>query len=229
MNEDILGKEYENSNGRVFVVTGIEKDIRNKTVYKIRFIQSGYETIVYKQKITQKKIKDVYEPILCDIAYIGNVSYKGNEKYYNIWRGIIRRCYDPRRKDYKSYGGKGVAVSDRWHCFEYFLEDICKVDGYDEQMFLEGKIELDKDIKSHNSKLYSLETCTFVTPKENSKHKDVKNTKFTAITPNGETIVSEKNIAYFAKENDLRESGVINVLKGRQKTTKGWRFYYTKE
>ena len=33
---------------------------------------------------------------------------------YDIWHGIIRRCYDPRRKDYHHYGARGVRVCDEW-------------------------------------------------------------------------------------------------------------------
>lgn len=32
----------------------------------------------------------------------------------NIYYGMIRRCHDPRRKDYYKYGGHGITVCDEW-------------------------------------------------------------------------------------------------------------------
>ena len=34
--------------------------------------------------------------------------------YYWIWVGIVGRCYDARRKEYPSYGGRGITICDRW-------------------------------------------------------------------------------------------------------------------
>lgn len=40
-----------------------------------------------------------------------------------------RRCRNPRDKDYKNYGERGISVCDRWsgaHGFENFLADMGK-------------------------------------------------------------------------------------------------------
>ena len=33
---------------------------------------------------------------------------------YNTWRAMIRRCNNPKDKDYPKYGGKGVSVCPEW-------------------------------------------------------------------------------------------------------------------
>lgn len=50
---------------------------------------------------------------------------------YAIWRGMLTRCYNPRFKKYRLYGGRGIMVCDRWrfgeqgkHPFECFIEDV---------------------------------------------------------------------------------------------------------
>lgn len=37
---------------------------------------------------------------------------------------MIQRCSDPKHKSYPDYGGRGVAVCDRWMTFENFLDDM---------------------------------------------------------------------------------------------------------
>lgn len=44
---------------------------------------------------------------------------------YGIWSGMKSRCYNPRTDNYKHYGGRGIAVCDRWrNSFDCFLADI---------------------------------------------------------------------------------------------------------
>lgn len=44
---------------------------------------------------------------------------------YSAWRMMIKRCHDPRHKEYKRYGARGVIVCDRWReSFPAFLEDM---------------------------------------------------------------------------------------------------------
>lgn len=44
---------------------------------------------------------------------------------YSSWRAMRRRCYDTSNFKYPSYGGRGIAVCDRWRgSFAAFLEDM---------------------------------------------------------------------------------------------------------
>lgn len=42
----------------------------------------------------------------------------------HTWRAMIRRCENPRDSAYSYYGGRGIAVCERWHLFENFLADM---------------------------------------------------------------------------------------------------------
>ena len=41
---------------------------------------------------------------------------KGNrDRIYNIYLGIIQRCYNPNSPSYPNYGGRGITVCNEWH------------------------------------------------------------------------------------------------------------------
>jgi hypothetical protein len=43
---------------------------------------------------------------------------------YGVWVDMHRRCSDETRDSYPRYGGRGIAVCDRWKQFENFLADM---------------------------------------------------------------------------------------------------------
>lgn len=49
---------------------------------------------------------------------------KAGTSIYGIWNGMIMRCYNPKRKSYKHYGGRGIEVDPKWRTFEGFFEDV---------------------------------------------------------------------------------------------------------
>lgn len=48
----------------------------------------------------------------------------GNSSTYQIWANIWDRCTRKTNKNYESYGGRGIAVCERWRVFENFLADM---------------------------------------------------------------------------------------------------------
>ncbi|HEY3499643.1 MAG TPA: hypothetical protein VGK73_33360 [Polyangiaceae bacterium] len=43
---------------------------------------------------------------------------------YFVWNGLRSRCNNPKNKDYKRYGGRGIRCCARWADFAAFLEDV---------------------------------------------------------------------------------------------------------
>lgn len=57
---------------------------------------------------------------------------------YQTWKTMIYRCANPKRKEYKNYGGRGIKVCERWMVFDNFIEDMyslyqkgLEIDRYD--------------------------------------------------------------------------------------------------
>lgn len=49
---------------------------------------------------------------------------KTNHPIFNIWRGMMRRCYNKSDKAYENYGGRGISVCKHWHSIKNFIEDM---------------------------------------------------------------------------------------------------------
>jgi hypothetical protein len=43
---------------------------------------------------------------------------------YSTWTDMLARCRNPKRSQFKNYGGRGILVCDRWLNFENFLADM---------------------------------------------------------------------------------------------------------
>lgn len=48
---------------------------------------------------------------------------------YYTWRGMMRRCYNSKDKDFYKYGGVGVTVQESWHDYQIFAEDMGEPEG----------------------------------------------------------------------------------------------------
>ena len=74
--------------------------------------------------------------------------------YYLAWLNMLKRCYSTKYQERKpTY--KGCSVSEDWLTFSNFR-------SWMERQDFEGK-QLDKDLLFEGNKVYSAETCVFVT------------------------------------------------------------------
>lgn len=79
--------------------------------------------------------------------------------YYRTWKGMLERCYsDKYQETHPTY--IGCSVSEDWWRFSNFRSWMEKQD-------FEGN-QLDKDLLFEGNKVYSSETCVFVTSSVNS-------------------------------------------------------------
>lgn len=196
--------------------------------YKIEFLDYPYITHVTISNLkTKNGLYNPFYPSVANIGYIGNASKSINKKIYDIWRHMIGRCYSINNKDYCRYGAKGITVEKRWHCFEYFLEDVKLIDGWSKTLFDEGKITLDKDKKQIHlkEKIYSKEMCTWLSKKENNLYKTAYFRKSKAIDPNGKEYIFYGQ-ALFASQHGLKDKEICAVLNKKQKTHIGWKFEF---
>lgn len=97
-----------------------------------------------------------------DADYVVMPRVNGTRKcceIYDIWRGMLRRCYaEEYQMSRPTY--KGCTVAPDWHTFSNFKA------WHDQQGYTKG-MELDKDIIYPGNKVYSPETCVYVSTELN--------------------------------------------------------------
>jgi hypothetical protein len=48
-----------------------------------------------------------------------------HKRAYHIWRSMVQRCTNPETQHFRHYGGRGIAVCERWkNSFKKFLADM---------------------------------------------------------------------------------------------------------
>lgn len=148
-------------------------------------------------------------------------------KVYKLWQNIKSRCYNNKHNSYKYYGAKDVKMCDEWKTsFEKFLNDVPLIPNFDYDNYMDGKLFLDKDLKSDkDNKIYSLETCTFLTRVENNRLAN-PGKYFYVVYPNGK-IEEGIGIKTFCKNYRLPCSHAMKMYNGdnTRKTVKGFQFF----
>lgn len=89
----------------------------------------------------------------------GHSPDSGASPTYHTWAGMLARCTNPRHQHYRYYGGRGIAVCDRWHQFQNFLADM----GEKPHGRSLDRINRDDDYAAYN--------CRWATAKEQARNK----------------------------------------------------------
>lgn len=135
----------------------------------VRFLETGYITKIKSSKISSGEFKDRLRPSVEGVGYLGDGEYKASYKgkhseHYTRWKAMLQRCYNERFLESNPHY-KGCTVCPEWHNYQNFAK------WFDENYPQDGKdYDLDKDIKVAGNRVYSPDTCLFVTPIENSSH-----------------------------------------------------------
>lgn len=165
------GAVFKSNNYGSFKILNELPSKNDRRRFLISFIETRTKKDVSIREILNGEVKDNYYPKIFGVGCIGNGHKKGNKSLYNRWLCMLTRCYDESSTNYIAYGAKGITVDHRWHCFEYYLEDVVTLEGFDKNLLEKGLIELDKDFlqinESKSNKLYSKETCMWVSKQLN--------------------------------------------------------------
>lgn len=80
-------------------------DCGNETTVQLRSVVSG----------NTKSCGCLRAVSITSVNYAHGLASSGKKHpLYLAWRGIKTRCYNPRCRAFKNYGGKGVSIADIW-------------------------------------------------------------------------------------------------------------------
>jgi len=88
------------------------------------------------------------------------------DRFYNIYRQIIRRCTEKTHKAYPNYGGKGI--QNLWESFEEFKQDMLESYLRHVEMFGEENTTIDR---VENTGHYRKTNCRWATWEEQARNK----------------------------------------------------------
>ena len=224
--ESYIGKTMPSKSYGYFKVLGlVSRDKWKEAIMNIQFIDTGYEYSVPLHRIKTGSVKDPFKPKVFEVGYLGCYNKEDISKYYRLWTDMLRRCYKKSYKEYVRYGAKGISVATQWHNFSTFAKDVPKLPGFDYEAFMAGALYLDKDKLSGSTKIYSKDTCCFLTAAEQSQLLTGVNAPidFIAISPANKEF-KVKGVRTFARENSMFASDIWKCLNGSRKTCRGWKF-----
>ncbi len=84
---------------------------------------------------------------------------KTKERIYRSWDNMRQRCYNPRRKDYPRYGGRGITVCEEWRTDFYCFYRWALLNGYADHLTVD-RINSDGNYEPAN--------CRWATPLQQS-------------------------------------------------------------
>lgn len=109
-----------------------------------------------------------------------------NERIYDIWRGIKRRCHNKNCRGYSIYGGRGIMICEEWSDNFQAFYDWSIQNGYSDDLTID-RIDVNGNYEPKN--------CRWITKKEQSYNR--RNSHF--ITYNGKT----QTLAQWADEYNM--------------------------
>ena len=225
--KDYTGQIFSTyKNGDIEVVKFLGYRFERQQEYEVRFLNTGTVVPALISAIKKGQVKDPMVPTIAGVGYIGlgrNIAVGEIERrLYRIWANILHRCYDVKDIGYKAYGARGVTVSDEWHCYINFRQDIEQLPGWELDKFTNKEIQVDKDSRTPGSLLYSKDTCCWLTRVEQAKFMRREVSKFVVVWPDGSELYWDKGTRAFCQAYPrFKESSVRMVLTGKRNTIFG--------
>jgi hypothetical protein len=139
------------------------------------------------------------------------------------------RCNNPKQSEYQYYGGEGVTYCKKWSSVAGFIDDADKIKGWDEKLFLEHKLQLDKDTYRKGNKYYSKDTCQWVSPSENMNNMPHHQKEFFAYNLETKETIEGLSVKRFCKEKGISYSTALRVLKHLRHRSGTWVLWYKED
>lgn len=126
-------------------------------------------------------------------------------QFFRMWHNAMQRCYNPKNKNFKNYGGRGIKVHESWHKFENFMVD--EWEPYDAHRQLVGSHRKDLSIdRINNNGDYEPGNIRYTSMKIQANNR--RPSKGKSVTYNRKT----QNITEWSKELNIKYGTLLSRL-----------------
>ncbi|MFW1982629.1 hypothetical protein ACG94M_04770 [Acinetobacter guillouiae] len=119
---------------------------------------------------------------------------------------MIRRCYDPKVRSYKDYGGRGITICEEWMDSKGFLT---WVDSYGD---IENGYELDR---INNDGNYEPSNCRFIARSENCQNRRSTKLNWKKVREIRDKFRAKLSISAIATEYCVSASTISSIINYR--------------
>lgn len=198
------------------------------SLFYIYYTHSGFKTTIDNQ-VPFVETRYPYHKTHLDVACVGNVNMQDSitTRLYKTWGEIIDRCYNKTNVAYAIYGGKGVYVSNRWLCFEYFLADVQEMKNW--QLKLDNWEEFTLDKEFGKGYIYSKEECIWSVYNYSTLYKMNYIELTNSATNKTITLKSIKEVSELIGQKEFIVRYGKELLDGTLGSLGGWRFSKVKD
>ena len=88
-------------------------------------------------------------------------------KFYNTWLGMKSRCYNEKEISYPNYGGRGIAICEKWMIFENFKDDMHEAFLEHVELYGEKNTSIER---VNNNGNYEPDNCKWATTQEQNRN-----------------------------------------------------------
>lgn len=166
-----------------FIITKDLGRVNGRNKVRIRFLNTGYECDVLLNNAINHRVKD--HTLNAPSSDFSITRFTNYDKYINdllkqVYRHMIRRCYNEYDEKYNTYGALGVGICNEWvNDINVFLQDVKTLPGFEKYYNNPHLYQLDKDYLQmnipKNKRIYSKTTCMFLYYQDNTNLKIIDN------------------------------------------------------